>query len=125
MPRFSPRRGLPALTLAASLLCSAPALAKKELGVNVHQSPSVGVDIARDAGLGWVRIDVNWFDVEHQKGDYNWGVIDAVVDAALARNLKVLGVIGYGPSWASSGNAKNDGSNNDVPKEGEYAAFVA
>lgn len=117
-------RSLSLPCFAAALMVSAPALAKKELGVNVHQSPTVGVDIAKDARLGWVRIDLNWFNVEDAQGHFNWEVIDAVVDAAIARNLQVLGVIGYGPAWASAGDKKGDGSINDIPAPDTYATFV-
>jgi hypothetical protein len=120
-----PRRALPLLALTAALSTSAPALAQKALGTNIHQSPTVGVEIAREARLGWVRIDLNWFNVEGAQGKEDWSVIDAVVDAARSRDLQVLGVIGYGPSWASAGDKQGDGSINDVPKPGTYADFVA
>lgn len=80
--------------------------------------------MTRDAKLGWVRIDVNWLDVEKTQGTFDWTVIDAVVDAARAKSLQVLAVLAYGPAWASSGDAKMDGPTNDVPIAGAYPAFV-
>jgi MYXO-CTERM domain-containing protein len=112
--------------LTAALLWSAPlAAAPKELGFNVHQSPTVGLDAALAAGVGWVRVDFNWLDAEpSQAGVYNWAVFDAQVDAAVAKNLKVLAVLAYTPAWASEGDTKAGGSTNDVPKVGTYASFV-
>lgn len=100
------------------------ASAKQELGLNVHQSADVGLDVTRDAGIGWVRIDFNWLDVEPVQGAPNFAVMDALVDAARTRGLSVLATIGYGPPWASSGDAKADGTLNDVPIDGAYGAFV-
>ena len=114
------------LLWSAVLFAAAPAsAATKELGFNVHQSATVGLDATKAAGLGWVRIDLNWLDAEPaQPGTYDWSRFDAQIDAATAKNLKVLAVLAYGPAWASEGDTKADGSTNDVPKAGTYASFV-
>lgn len=104
---------------------SGDAAAVQELGLNVHQSADVGVAVTADAGLTWVRIDLNWLDVEKTEGAFDFAPFDVLVDAAKARGLSVLATLGYGPAWASSADAKGDGSVNDVPLDGKYAAFVA
>ncbi len=115
-----------ALVTTAALGLAAPALgASKELGFNVHQSPSVGLDATRDAGAGWVRMDFNWLDAQPSAGGaYDWARFDALIDGAVARKLKVLAVVGYTPVWASQADAKGGGSQNDVPKAGTFAPFV-
>ncbi len=118
---------LPLALGAAALLVAGPASAAgpKDLGFNVHQSETVGLDATRDAGLGWVRIDLNWLDAEpSQQGQYDWARFDTLIDGAIAKGLKVLAVVGYTPAWASEGDAKGGGSNNDVPKAGTFAPFV-
>lgn len=110
--------------LAAVALAPSALAAPRQLGVNVHQSTDVGMDVAKAASLSWVRIDFNWLDVETSKGVYDWSRMDAVVAAATARGLSVLAVIGYTPKWASTGDARGDGSTNDVPSPGLYEAFV-
>ena len=115
---------LPISLLALTLLSSVPARAADGLGLNVHQSTGVGLDVTRAASLGWVRIDVNWFQAEPSQGQYDWTLLDQVVDGAKARGLSVLAVLAYTPAWASTGDTKGDGSNNDVPQPGTYAAFV-
>ena len=102
-----------------------PAQAAQELGLNVHQSVDLGLDITRDAGLGWVRIDLNWFNAQPNPGPSDFTLFDTLVNEALARNLQVLAVVGYGPVWASSGDGLGDGSHNDVPVAGAYEQFVA
>ena len=119
-------RRLPLAFCAPLLLVSTLASASpKELGYNVHQSTDVGLDAAKDAGLAWVRVDFNWLDAEPSvQGTYDWTRFDGIVAAADARGLKVLATVGYTPAWASQGDTKADGSNNDVPKAGTYAPFV-
>jgi uncharacterized protein (TIGR03382 family) len=109
-----------ALVLAASSALAAP----KSLGLNVHQSTTVGLDATKDSLAAWVRIDVNWYDVEKSQGQFDWTVIDAVVDGAKAQGLSVLAVLAYTPAWASAGDNKGGGTLNDVPKPSTYAAFV-
>ena len=113
------------LGVAAALGGAGPAEAgPKLLGANVHQSLDVGHDATKAAGLGWVRIDLNWIDCEPSQGQYDFALLDGVVDAAKARGLSVLAVVGYGPAWASSGDTMGDGPMDDVPVEGAYPAFV-
>ena len=105
--------------MALSAVCMAAAI-----GMNVHLPPSDTLDLAKELGGQWIRIDFNWDIGEPQKGKYDWSAFDTVVDAAKARNLKVFATIGYTPQWASQGNTKGDGFNNDVPDAAAYKAFV-
>ena len=108
----------------AALALSAPAAATQQLGLNVHQSSTTGLDATKDASLKWVRIDFNWLDAEPQQGQYNWTIFDTQINAAAAKGLSVLAVVGYTPAWASAGDTKGGGSMNDVPNPGTYASFV-
>lgn len=118
------RTVLPALLFCLAL--PSLAAAEKGLGLNVHQSADVGPDVTAAAGLGWVRIDLNWLDVyPDAAGPADWARFDALVDAAAARGLSVLAVVGYGPVWASTGDQLGDGPSNDVPQDGSYAPFVS
>jgi MYXO-CTERM domain-containing protein len=94
------------------------------IGMNVHLPPSDTLDLAKDGGAEWVRIDFNWDIAEATQGTYDWTVFDGVLDAAKARGLNVFATIGYGPAWASTGDALGDGPTNDVPNAAAYAAFV-
>ena len=114
----------PRSLLAFPLLLAPAAAPAAELGLNVHQSTTVGPQVTHDAGLGWVRVDFNWLDVQPTPAAPDFGAFDAIVDAADAQGLQVLAVLAYGPAWASSGDAMGDGPGNDVPLDGTYAAFV-
>jgi hypothetical protein len=93
------------------------------LGVNAHQPATDVLDAAADLGVGWVRIDLNWFQAQPTAGQPpDFTIFDKMVNEALARGLAVFPTIGYGPAWASE--PDSDGKpHNDVPKAGEYEKF--
>lgn len=59
------------------------------------------LDGYKDVGAKWLRFDFAWTDIQSGgAGGYNWSRYDAVVNAANARGIKILGMIGYTPTWA-------------------------
>ncbi len=95
------------------------------VGVNAHLLPADAMDLSRELGAEWVRIDFNWDIGEATQGRYDWAVFDSVINAAHARGLHVFASIGYGPAWASvSHDRSSDGASNDVPDPVAYARFV-
>jgi hypothetical protein len=59
------------------------------------------LDRARAMGATWVRLALNWSTLQmHGRGTYNWAPADAVIGAASARGLRVIGVVSYTPGWA-------------------------
>jgi hypothetical protein len=56
-------------------------------------------DIA-SLGITWIRIDMDWDDVQYKNaGLYDWDAYDRVVAAAVAHHLQILPVLGYTPAW--------------------------
>jgi hypothetical protein len=52
-------------------------------------------------GVGWVRLDIDWSDIQPNGPDrYDWSNLDNVVKAANARGLKLLPTIAYTAPWA-------------------------
>lgn len=65
-----------------------------------YSSCTAGV---RNAGSQWVRLDIEWASVQWAgPTTYNWTPYDNAVNAAVANNMKVLGVLDYTPAWARS-----------------------
>ena len=80
------------------------------------------LDAMQAAGSRWVRIDINWANVQAGgPSSYNWGPIDRVVQGASSRGMKVLGVILYTPSWARPPGT----SGTYAPNPTQYAAFAS
>jgi MYXO-CTERM domain-containing protein len=124
-PRTPLRAGIATCTVAAAILATTAWSAPKEVGLNVHQSADVGLDVTKDLRGVWVRMDFNWYNAEPSQGAIDFSLYDQIVDNALGRGLKVLAVIGYTPAWASSGNGDGADTLNDVPVPGTYGAFVS
>jgi len=99
------------LALAAAALLAALALprpaAASPYGVNIHapQGAQLGfvLDQVHGAGMGWVRIDFVWANVETAPGVFDWSVYDALATAAMARGLNVYATLAYTPAWATHG----------------------
>ena len=54
-------------------------------------------------GAPWVRIDVNWNEVEPQQGVFSWDEADRMIDTARAHGLLVYATLAYTPQWATAG----------------------
>ncbi len=68
-------------------------------------------NLVQGAGFNWMKQQVNWAAVESAPGQYNWGELDAIVNTANARGIKVLISVNEAPSFyrgASSGLAPAD-----------------
>ncbi len=94
------------------------------LGVCEHIWPGDVLLVTSRLGVSWIRIDVNWLDVQFGPTTYYWDWVDRVINEANALGLNVYATVGYTPEWASTGNRLGDGSNNDVPEAQLYRAFV-
>ena len=70
-------------------------------GINSHVPNVATLDMIQNAGIGWIRIDMNWFQMEPNRDGYNWGFMDAVVNNARARGLEIFATLAYTPAWAN------------------------
>jgi hypothetical protein len=101
------RRFLPCLGLLLGL--GLPSLAQADeaspYGINTHIPSDAALDLVQEAGIGWVRYDFNWFQIEPEKDRYDWSTTDRVIASAEARGLEVFVTLAYSPDWASGGDA--------------------
>ena len=70
-------------------------------GINTHMPATSVLDKVAQAGIGWVRVDFNWWVMEPSDNNFNWGHTDQVVNDARARGLEVFPTLAYTPGWAS------------------------
>jgi hypothetical protein len=91
------------LIVAAGAVCLAAGMGWGDTiyGINAHVPSTQALDLAAAAGIEWVRLDFNWFTLEPARGSYNWGYMDAVVNAARARGLQIFATLAYTPAWAN------------------------
>ena len=66
------------------------------------QAVAADLDAFEASGAPWVRVDVHWSAVQEGGPDaFDWTAHDVMIEAARARGLRVLAMIGYTPEWAS------------------------
>ncbi|MCL6430760.1 MAG: cellulase family glycosylhydrolase [Anaerolineae bacterium] len=54
-------------------------------------------------GFRWIKQQVEWFRYNPAPGQYDWGRLDAIVDACSARGIKILFSVVKAPNWARPG----------------------
>ncbi len=61
------------------------------------------LDLMQSIGVSTLRIDVPWVAVQPSRfGGYDWSKTDRVINAAAARGIAVLGILGQPPQWAAA-----------------------
>ncbi|MCM8796536.1 MAG: glycosyl hydrolase [Candidatus Omnitrophica bacterium] len=73
---------------------------------NNYKYPSVkeitkAVKLMKEAGVGWVRVDFLWSDIEPQEGRFIFDKYDRIVETVTLADIKILGILQYSTDWAS------------------------
>ncbi|WP_167103694.1 LGFP repeat-containing protein [Mycobacterium sp. DL592] len=80
------------------------------------------LDLMVATGAKTLRTVIPWSVVEQTKGTLNWSLVDAVVNAAVARSMSILGIVAFTPDWArAAGTATMIGRPASVT---DFAAFA-
>lgn len=59
-------------------------------------------DLMAAMHVTWIRMDLDWSVIEHDRGQFNWAYPDQIINEALARQMKVVAILAYTPYWARS-----------------------
>ncbi len=59
------------------------------------------VSLMREAGVGWVRMDFLWDEIEPQQGEFNFAKYDRIVELLARNNINMVGLLDYSAPWAS------------------------
>jgi len=71
-------------------------------GICTHHTTPEALRVIKAAGIGWIRIDMNWSDLEpSERGQFAWGTLDSVVQLAREYQLKIYATVGGTPAWAA------------------------
>lgn len=65
------------------------------------------VALIKEAGIGWVRMDFVWGDVEAVRGKFDFNKYDYLVDLLYRNKIQLLGILDYSADWASTCGAWN------------------
>lgn len=58
-------------------------------------------DRARALGVGWLREDLTWSQIEPRPGERRWARFDRLFEAAAERELRILPLLTGTPGWAT------------------------
>jgi len=80
---------------------------------------TVDRDIAlmKKAGVGFVRMDILWADVEPEQGRFEFARYDGIINALRKAGIGILAVLEYNPSW-------RPGPWNQPPLPDDYEKYV-
>ncbi len=67
------------------------------VGVNIHfvTGHERDLDLIRDAGFKFIRMDFGWEAIEKQKGQYDWSAYDELLSNLEQRGLRALFILDY------------------------------
>jgi hypothetical protein len=65
------------------------------------------VALMKEAGVGWVRMDFLWQDIEPSEGEFDFKKYDNIVKLLRENNIQILGILNYSADWASDGSGWN------------------
>ncbi len=75
------------------------------------------LQLAKNAGMPWIRQQVRWMDLHDRSGTIYWGELDAIVEDAQKAGVKLLISVVNAPSWATP-NGKNG-----LPSREHFSTF--
>lgn len=65
------------------------------------------VKLMKEAGVGIVRVDFGWGDIEPEEGKFDFKKYDTIVDVVTKNGIQILGILDYTVWWASCNGAWN------------------
>jgi len=78
------------------------------------------VALMRELGVGFVRMDFLWEDIECRQGEFNFAKYDYLVEVLTKNNIAILGLLNYGTPWATE-----SGQWNSPPKQDQWFVTYA
>jgi len=63
---------------------------------------SKAATLMKEAGVGIVRMDFLWGDIEPSQGRFDFAKYDSIVEILGKNNINILGILHYSTDWASS-----------------------
>jgi polysaccharide biosynthesis protein PslG len=89
------------LSLVAAIAADLPPLVFPEgVGVNIHftRGHERDLDMIRDAGFKFIRMDLSWGGTERKKGEYDFSAYDELTANLEKRGIRALYILDYGNS---------------------------
>ncbi len=60
------------------------------------------IALMQEAGVGWVRLDFLWADIEAEQDKFDFAKYDCIVRLLKDKGMHILGILHYSTDWASA-----------------------
>ncbi len=90
--------------------------------IQAHVNTEQTLDQVQQLGIGWIKQQISWKDLEPTKGQPNWDALDTIFEATSARNVKVMVSVTNAPDWARSVTA--DGKNGPPDDPQDFVNYI-
>ncbi len=82
------------------------------MGINIHFTSELPgtLSMMRAAGIGWVRMDFFWADIERKKGAYDFNKYDTLLSQLDSRHIRPWLIFDYGNPLYGDGSPRTDES---------------
>lgn len=71
------------------------------------------ISLMKNAGVGIVRMDFLWEDIEPRKSEFDFTKYDKIVNLLCQKNIAILAILNYNVSWAAPGAKWNTAPKNN------------
>jgi hypothetical protein len=72
-------------------------------------------------GLGWIKQQIRWGELELSPGDLNWGMVDGIINLAHERGIRVMLSVVTAPTWSRPAMGTTHGPPDDL---NQFTAFL-
>lgn len=110
-----------------------PPLDAAPFGLNTHlasrypdpSSMAVPAELVAQANVGWAREDIHWWRIQPTPTTWDWGFTDAAFRELIRRDIKIVGVLGHPPGWATTyPRDRDDDISFYAPEPSAFAGFA-
>ncbi len=98
-----------------------------DYGIQVYvfdQTAPALAETAASLGMRWIKLEINWRDLEPAKGEPSFTALDAVVDTLKAANFNLLFTVTSAPAWARA-STDEDGPPDNFADYGLFVSLLA
>jgi hypothetical protein len=106
----------PTVTTEPSPTATSTPVPKPNIGVQgqfIGPDGDVGIRLAADLGVGWIKQQVDWNSTEYARGLYHWGELDHLVAEAQKYGLKIMFSVARAPGFSRPEPVEEDGPPSD------------
>lgn len=68
-------------------------------GLNTHVPDRRDLEAAKSVGCEWIRVDIDWRNIENKQNSYNFKQLDNAINLAKNFGFKIYATIAYSPKW--------------------------